>query len=255
MCRMILAIGSVSLKTLLLDLSVMALDKNSVHEHNQEKGQGSWMHSDGWGIACLVDGKWIVHKSALPVYADSSLDAFSNLKPQLAILHVRRQSKGNVCLNNTHPFVEKNNEGETIAFAHNGTILNDPSFSQSYTCKGETDSEKLFYSLLCHGCFLTPTIIGEHIRRYPSYGGSNVILASPTTSIVSVNYYKNPRYYRMAYLSKPSQFIVSSEILSSFKEEQWEFLEDGKLLAVNNNTLKVSSKNVLTPYLTTNPLA
>jgi len=80
-------------------------------------------HADGWGLA-LYEGRavrtFLEHAAA----ADSKLAAYVRshpIKTLLAIAHVRKRTRGEVSLANTHPFVREL-WGRHFTFAHNGTV-------------------------------------------------------------------------------------------------------------------------------------
>lgn len=111
-------------------------------------------HSDGWGVASFRNGSVDLHRGALPAYADEEFDrSCHSVKSTTVIAHVRRASKGETKLANSHPFTY----GQW-AFAHNGTLtaldaLREGMLSEiparlRDNIKGETDSELMFYWLL-----------------------------------------------------------------------------------------------------------
>jgi glutamine amidotransferase len=107
-------------------------------------------HADGWGLA-LYDGPvarvFLDHAAA----SESPLARFVRehpIKPQLAIAHVRRKTRGGIGLANTHPFVREM-WGRHFVFAHNGTVKNVRKLKLGrYHPIGQTDSEHAFCALL-----------------------------------------------------------------------------------------------------------
>jgi glutamine amidotransferase len=105
----------------------------------------------GWGIARFEGRACQVFKE--PVKAlDSKLAAFlheyESFVGTLFIGHVRKASRGELSLQNTHPFVRVLGDRE-IAFAHNGTV--EPVLAKSdlaFLPVGDTDSEHLFCAVL-----------------------------------------------------------------------------------------------------------
>lgn len=107
----------------------------------------------GWGVARFEGPACQVFKE--PVNADGSelatfLRDYSAFKSQIFIGHVRKSSRGNRALCNTHPFVRVFRSRE-VALAHNGT-LECARLAERRTLKfhpvGATDSEYLFCLLL-----------------------------------------------------------------------------------------------------------
>ena len=127
-------------------LSVMASDRNKIHERNKGK-LGSFKHSDGWGIAYLEENRFQLFHSIKPVYEDFFPNEIRERKTDFVIIHARKQGKGKVCLENTHPFF-LNSEDKEWVFCHNGTIIDDILNEGKFQPKGNTDSERLFCSWL-----------------------------------------------------------------------------------------------------------
>ncbi|HEX5631933.1 MAG TPA: class II glutamine amidotransferase, partial [Gemmatimonadales bacterium] len=107
-------------------------------------------HADGWGLA-LYEGR------AARVFLEPTAAAHSPLaryirenpiKTLLAVAHVRKRTRGKVCLENTHPFVRVL-WGRHLVFAHNGTVKNVRRFEVGrFQPVGSTDSEYAFCALL-----------------------------------------------------------------------------------------------------------
>lgn len=105
-------------------------------------------HRDGWGIVSFMAGSpMYVGRSEREVHLDPSFDsALRNVSairgPNIVIAHARRGSEGSRSMVNTHPFIS-----DGVVFAHNGTVK---SFhpETSRIAKGQTDSERLFMSLM-----------------------------------------------------------------------------------------------------------
>jgi glutamine amidotransferase len=107
-------------------------------------------HADGWGLA-LYEGRVArVFLEPAPA-ADSPLARFVRehpIKTLLAIAHVRRKTRGEISLANTHPFVREL-WGRHFVFAHNGTVKRADLLKLGrFTPIGKTDSERAFCALL-----------------------------------------------------------------------------------------------------------
>ncbi|HET9991064.1 MAG TPA: class II glutamine amidotransferase, partial [Kofleriaceae bacterium] len=87
------------------------------------RGGAKGPHADGWGLA-LYDGKAVRSFLEPHAAAKSALATYVRLNPiktLLAIAHVRKRTRGQVTLANTHPFVREL-WGRSWTFAHNGTV-------------------------------------------------------------------------------------------------------------------------------------
>ena len=114
------------------------------------RGGAKGPHADGWGLA-LYDGN-AVRTFLEPTPACSSALASyvraNPIKTLLAIAHVRKKTRGETSLANTHPFVREI-WGRTMTFAHNGTVKNVRRFPLTrYRPIGNTDSEYSFCVIL-----------------------------------------------------------------------------------------------------------
>jgi glutamine amidotransferase len=107
-------------------------------------------HADGWGLA-LYEGKAARIFREPAAAADSPLARFVRehpLKTLLAVAHVRKRTRGPVCLVNTHPFAREL-WGRQFAFAHHGTVKNVRRLKLGrFQPIGTTDSEYAFCALL-----------------------------------------------------------------------------------------------------------
>jgi len=114
------------------------------------RGGAKGPHSDGWGLA-LYDGRAVRTFLEPTACAHSPLATYvrqNPIKTLLAIAHVRKRTRGEVSLANTHPFVREL-WGRTLTFAHNGTVKNVRRLPLGrFTPIGNTDSEYAFCALL-----------------------------------------------------------------------------------------------------------
>lgn len=251
MCRMLLAVGKVPVNSLLDSAIAMAKDETVVHELNEEKGQGSWTHCDGWGIAYMNSkGKWIVEKSTEAIYLDPKVDLFRNVKTNLMIVHMRKKMGSEVAYNNTHPFkFEKGNPG-SVLFCHNGFIDEEITHDKEFTVKGETDSEKLFYSILTDlKKNKLEKAIRRNFKRYKKITGTNIILSTKEKSVIAVKKNYFPKYYQMKMGWDDERLIISSEILPVFDGMTWQPLAQGDIISVNNDTRDVTISKQRNPIV------
>ena len=114
------------------------------------RGGAKGPHADGWGLA-LYDGR--AARTFLEPYpaCTSPLASFvrtTPIKTLLAIAHVRKKTRGEVSLANTHPFVREL-WGRHWTFAHNGTVTGARKLPLGrFHPIGNTDSEHAFCALL-----------------------------------------------------------------------------------------------------------
>ena len=245
---MILVVGNMNLSPVIDSLILMAKDQTKTHELNQEHGNGSWIHPDGWGIAYLQDGKFIIKKSTVPIWEDQEIELLKNLRTPIALLHVRRKTMGVPHIENTHPFkIEKGNQGEYV-FCHNGTIEDEISFNPNFELVGSTDSEKLFYSILSDlDQYPNSNFITHKIKAFSCSSGSNIILVNKEKSIVGVNYNKYDTYYRMSLAKLPEGVIISSEELPLFSDIEWTRIDNSNIATINNQSQEYHIETVSNP--------
>ena len=111
------------------------------------------LNRDGWGIVISEGADAHYFREAEPA-SNSPLDHFvrKHLSPHESVIaHVRRASKGNRALVNTHPF-RRVHRGQVQHFAHNGTLIGIEKLPETQALLshrvGETDSELAFILLL-----------------------------------------------------------------------------------------------------------
>lgn len=237
MCRMLIALGNIETKPLLQAMITMAEDEHQAHEFNHQ-GFGSFKHPDGWGLAYIKKGEWIIHTSTKAIYEDPSVKKFETLKTNVLLVHVRRKSVGETSLANTQPFHENHPLLGNYVFCHNGTIANDLEYDIEFVPQGTTDSEKLFYSLISN---LKDKKITDAVRRslkeIDSLTGTNLILASPQQTIAASKTNSHPQYFQMSMGKKEDLCIISSEVIPTLSVI-WHHIEPGSIILVNNKTLQ-----------------
>ena len=107
-------------------------------------------HADGWGLALYE--KHAVRTFLEPAAAaDSKLASYVRghpIKTLLAIAHVRKRTRGEISLRNTHPFVREL-WGRHFTFAHNGTVRGVKRHRLGrFHPIGNTDSEYAFCAMM-----------------------------------------------------------------------------------------------------------
>jgi glutamine amidotransferase len=116
-----------------------------------QRGGKTGPHSDGWGIN-FYEGKGCrSFKDPLPS-AESQIAQLVQtypIKSENVVCHIRQANSGEVCLENTHPFM-RTLWGRYWSYAHNGQLEN---YQQVLSTKrqirvGKTDSEQAFCFIL-----------------------------------------------------------------------------------------------------------
>ncbi len=237
MCRMLIASGKIDLNPLLEGMILMAKDQTKIHELNEEKGLGTWIHKDGWGIAYLDEDKeWQIYRSTLPIFKDPETDKFRTIKTNQVMIHSRFKMGSGIAIKNTHPFIFKKNNPGTFVFCHNGFIDEQIIFDKKhYSVSGETDSEKLFYSILTDlKRFKLSKAIRRNFKKYKKITGTNIILTSNKKTVIATRENKFPRYYQMSMAQNESLRIFSSEPLPNMPQMSWQPLEMGEIIEINH---------------------
>ncbi|SFC65764.1 class II glutamine amidotransferase [Pseudoalteromonas denitrificans] len=115
-----------------------------------ERGGNTGPHKDGWGIT-FYEGKGCrTFKDPLPSCESeiAKLVKHYPIKSCSVISHIRQGNRGEVCLENTHPFTREL-WGKEITYAHNGQLSDyDDLQPEFYQPVGDTDSELAFCWLL-----------------------------------------------------------------------------------------------------------
>ncbi len=241
MCRMLFAAGKIPLKAVIEGMQLISKDLTQIHEFNLQKGLGSWVHSDGWGFAYLKNKSWKVKKSTAPFFKDkTALEKISKNSPKNLLLHVRKTSGSRVALSNTHPFLRREKKMDYV-FCHNGKINTPFNFNKDYSPMGETDSERLFYSILTEfsNQKSLSSALRDSLKQYPGCRGSNFILATPEKTYLALGPSELKEYFTMHISSNPSFLIISSEPLPTLKNLNWQKVLPGTILVIDNQTREV----------------
>ena len=171
-----------------------------------QRGGGTDEHRDGWGIA-FFEGKGcrsfvdVLPAAQSPV---AHLVREYPIKSLNVIAHIRKATVGQICLENTHPFIREL-WGRYWIFAHNGDLPNfTPAPTKDFYPVGETDSEKAFCYLLqqlkdCH-----PT----HIPILPVLHQTLSTAVSQITPHGSFNFLLSNGKYLFAHCSTKLSYIV-----------------------------------------------
>jgi len=115
-----------------------------------QRGGRTGDHADGFGVAFFEGPGCRMFVDARPAVDSPVADLIANypIRSQNVIAHIRKATKGEVALVNTHPFMREL-WGRYWIFAHNGTLENfHPDFGNHYRPVGTTDSEQALCYLL-----------------------------------------------------------------------------------------------------------
>jgi len=240
---MLIAAGEINVNQIIGSMVNMAKDQTSTHELNEEKGNGSWTHEDGWGIAYIdQNNKWQIKKSIKPIFKDPTIENLKKIKTKFLIIHVRKKMGSEVSIHNTPPFqVTKNNPGSYV-FCHNGFIDENINFDKTkFALSGETDSEKLFYSILTNmKKDKIVKAIRKNFKKYKKLTGTNIIISTKKKSVIAIRKNNFPKYYQMYLGQKAKQMIISSEKLPSLNDFMWDPLDQGDVVRIDNKNLDIS---------------
>lgn len=153
MCRIFFLLNSSNKRE-----KICAFLKQSTHKMKFTPGiQNTFehhQHPDGFGLAWFDKNKWIIYKQPVIFHKDAHLDqTLANITSNLIVGHIRNKTDSGVSVENTHPFLYKNQ-----LFLHNGwikdftehrsQILSHIHKKYHRHIQGETDSEHLFYLFL-----------------------------------------------------------------------------------------------------------
>lgn len=115
----------------------------------RHRGGGIGPHADGWGAVFYLDDglHWVREEHSCHNSELAALVCHEPIRAGTAICHIRQANVGNICLENTHPFVREL-WGQPWALAHNGQLYGFQPTPGRYQTAGDTDSEALFIDLL-----------------------------------------------------------------------------------------------------------
>jgi predicted glutamine amidotransferase len=136
----------------------------------RQRGGATDQHSDGWGIAFFEGYGCRLFLDAEPAVHSPVAELVRNypIRSVNVIAHIRKATKGAVCLENTHPFMREL-WGRYWIFAHNGTLHNfAPRLRGDYRPVGTTDSELAF-------CCILETLRDAFPAGMPSFAGTGRI--------------------------------------------------------------------------------
>lgn len=161
-------------------------------------------HGDGWGMVVYdpLEKDLQKYKSVKPAHVDGefSIDSFLNDKQhQSGLIHLRKKTVGDACIENTHPFIH-----DSFAFIHNGTVSHSDAYpTLSAQCEGGTDSERLFRRFLeiqskneVATLEAYTQMLKETQGMYPEHSALNTMLHDGSTVYVSRSINLNSTKYK-----------------------------------------------------------
>jgi predicted glutamine amidotransferase len=219
MCRMLAAVGRVSMPAVLEALRTMAENENAAYAHELRHLGADLRHDSGWGAAYLEGGGLSRHRSTTPCFEDQAFGALAGVETGLVILHARRtKAPETIAVHNTHPFAAELG-GVEYAFCHNGEISDRSqlSWDPSLEAEGSIDSEELFLHAITR---LDPSDRAASLERalaqMRDFTSLNCLLAS-RESVVAYSRIApssaRPRYYTLWHGMGRGVEVVSSEIV------------------------------------------
>ncbi len=251
MCRMLLAVGDVCPISLSNAILRMAADQNGISHEGKEQRQNPFLHSEGWSLSYLdKEDEWKILRSEKEVYKDEQYKRTKEVQSSVKIFHVRKATNGTRIPENTHNFYHELPGFGPVLLSHNGHINDQLEFHESFTLKGNTDSEALFYKILSKvkdkGISLKEATILS-LKELDDFYGANLIITSRAKSYVFVYYKTEPRYFTMQVAKSESALIVSSERvpLPNLKEENWFSLTNGDVVEIDHATAEFSLQNIM----------
>lgn len=246
-------IGSDTFSYIWEKINEMALDKTATHEHNEGK-EGSFRHSDGFGLAWFGSNKTIKsYHNENPIWEIKLEDELINeiALSNFLLIHARKASPGLAQGNEyCHPFVRNDEKLGQFIFAHNGTIkeLEKISYDSSlYKPFIRSDTERFLYSIMTNfraqNNLSDMEILDKTIKDLPEYSGANYFLIYNNNLYGSTNFMESPKYLNMYYGENDNVKIVSSESFEGL-DLKWNKLQNHdivKLPLIKENKIKIEN--------------
>lgn len=218
----------------------------------QTRGGLTDVHSDGWGIA-FFEGKGVRQfLDPQPSYKSPIAEFVRNypIKSKNVIAHIRKATKGEVALENTHPF-QRELWGHYWVFAHNGHLENfDPPLNGLFKPVGNTDSEKIF-------CWIMQNLRTHFGNTYP--GAERVFgfvhsLTLPLAQQGELNFLFSNGELLMAHCSTKLSYIVRKAPFTTARLKDQDLSVDFGNLTSENDRVAVIATVPLTDNENWNPL-
>lgn len=207
------------------------------HSYFQEFSKTAEENKDGWGLG-LSDGKdCLLIKEPIPLTTSKifpQVNTLNNISPKHLLLHIREKSDwSTIHLSNTHPFLYILKK-ERWLFMHNGNI--EPSEQTkipptTFLPLGDTDSEKIFCSLLpLLGKNKSLKIIQNHLLQLSKLGSVNIIATNGQKFLVFRGDTERTLFYHQA----PQEIIFSKY---KIVHDSWQEILPGTLMQVEDGKI------------------
>jgi glutamine amidotransferase len=171
-----------------------------------QRGGRTGDHADGFGVAFFEGPGCRMFVDARPAVNSPVAELIANypIRSQNVIAHIRKATKGEVALVNTHPFMREL-WGRYWIFAHNGTLENfHPDFGNHYRPVGTTDSEQAL-------CYLLDTLrlrYPEGQPPLPELYGTMATLSAEITRYGRFNYILSNGDYLFAHCTDNLTYVL-----------------------------------------------
>lgn len=218
----------------------------------QTRGGLTDVHKDGWGIA-FFEGKGVRQFLDPEPSFSSPIAEFVRsypIKSKNVIAHIRKATKGDVALENTHPF-QRELWGYYWVFAHNGHLENfSPALSGLFEPVGNTDSEKVF-------CWIMQSLRENFGNTYP--GAQKVFayvhsLTLPLAQQGELNYLFSNGEFLIAHSSTRLSYIVRKAPFTSARLKDQDLSVDFGHLTSSGDKVAIIATVPLTENETWSPV-
>lgn len=203
----------------------------------------------GWGAVVFGEGRAEIVKEPLSAAASRKAENFAENVPaaDLFMAHIRLATKGQITMDNTHPFVMKDDSGCEWVLSHNGTIFGSDALSgYVHRQAGETDSERILMYLIDRLDRVTAkaktanrltadekiSVIEEVIKEITPDNKVNILISDGTSLYAHTNYRGSMNVMEISGLA-----AVSSKPLSGAPAENWEELPLNTLMVYEKGRL------------------
>jgi len=171
-----------------------------------QRGGRTGDHADGFGVAFFEGPGCRIFVDARPATNSPVAELIANypIRSQNVIAHIRKATRGEVALVNTHPFMREL-WGRYWIFAHNGTLENfHPEHGNRYRPVGATDSEQAF-------CYLLDTLRLRYPDGHPplaEFYGTLATLSTEITRHGTFNYILSNGDYLFAHCTDKLTYVL-----------------------------------------------
>ncbi len=162
---------------------------------------GGMGHPHGWGMVAFRSGRLILY--VREVEAAWKRSFYQRFRADLAVVHARAASVGEVSFENTHPF-----EYRGWFLAHNGSVK-----VRSDKALGSTDTEAMLIELVDSSWPLTPESLAESIRGIREKVDSSMtfLLTSGEELYALKGAVKHPDYFNLYLLREERGVLLASQ--------------------------------------------